>query len=152
MNESIETINQRLIDYFGYFQGTEFPNYRVVWSDDQFEKRFCSHTNSGVELLQPDVRLVPKYSYIRAKYILEKACIVPLGTELIDKISMEVVWTFEDKNGNALPPVWKAIELLIYTINNAIANKSDYPKYKEPLFSPEQVKERIEVMEKDLFG
>jgi len=153
MIESIEVINQRLLDYFGKFEGTDHPNYRLVWSEDQFEKRLCDFTEYGIELSIPEVREIRKYSYIHNKYVLEKACQVPAGNrELTTKVSHEPIWTFEDKFGNALTPTWAAIEILIYTIHSSLHKKKIEKEDEIMLPTKEATEERIRIIENELFG
>ncbi|SRR5712692_198068 len=153
MIESVEIINQRLLDYFGKFEGTDHPNYRLVWSEDQFEKRLCDFTEYGIELSIPEVREVRKYSYIHNKYVLEKACPVPsTNKELTTKLSMEPIWTFEDKFGHALMPTWAAIEILIYTIHSSLHKKKIEKEDELMLPTKEATEERIRIMEQELFG
>jgi len=81
LRETIESINEKLLEEYG----TEFGNaskFRIVFSEDQYEKRWTDRTDDGFELIHPEVRLLPKYKqYIRDKYILER--LVPVGEEAI---------------------------------------------------------------------
>ena len=49
LRESIESINKKLLEEYG----TEFttsPRFRVVFSEDQYEKRLTDFTDEGFEL------------------------------------------------------------------------------------------------------
>ena len=100
LREPIEEINKKLLEEFC----TEFgnaPRFRVVFSEDQFEKRFTDRTDEGFELIHPEVRLLPKYKqWIREKYILERLIPIVGETDLITKVSYEPAWVFQDKQGN----------------------------------------------------
>jgi hypothetical protein len=154
--ESLAVINKRLVDHYGKFEDGR-PNWRVVWSDDQIEKRLVSHTPEGFELITPVVREVPKYWYAQHKYILEKLVPVPQveGNDLTELTSYEPIWTFEDKNGNPLPPIWEAIYLLIQTIHENLAMAGRRAPYKLPEElgnSPEAREDRIRKLQEELFG
>lgn len=131
--ESIESINNQLISLFGIDTVTGDPIWRVVWSEDQYEKRLMDVDDKGNELLQPEVRLVPKYrQWIIEKYVLERLVVIPEVNreELADKkISYEPIFPFRDKNGNALPPRIDVCKIVIDTIYAAMG-KSSLAKYK----------------------
>jgi hypothetical protein len=150
-------LNTRLVTYYG--QSLEgLPNYRVVWSEDQFEKRRMTHTDSGIQLIAPEVREVRKYKqWVQEKYILEKLTIISeMGeTDLVEKLSYEPLFVFEDKNGNALKPVWSAIYFIMENIMHNMESKG-YVKYKDPDGSQEEAienkKARVDGLVADLFG
>lgn len=150
--EPIETINQRLRDHFGA-EWDNRPMWRVVWAEDQFEKRLIN-SYDGVQLLFPEVREVRKYNYITGKYILEHLVEVPgvnkeeLPTTLV---SYECMWVFEDKNHNYLPPLWDAAKFVIDTVNAALGKKS-LAGYAEKGPSAEDDERRISKLQEDLFG
>ena len=154
--ESLEVINKRLTDFYGRFDDGR-PNWRVVWSDDQIEKRKVTHTPEGLELLTPVIKEVPKYSYAQHRYILERLLPVPYGveTDLTTKTSYEPVWTFQDNNGNALPPIWEAIYLLIKTVRENLENAGKNAPYKTPDGmgnTREEITARVEKLQEQLFG
>lgn len=156
--ESINILNERLIRDFGYFEGGVHPLWRIVWSEDQIEKREVWHTAEGFELLSPVVEERPKYrQWIHNKYVLEKAIPIPDGvkTDLIGKFSYEPIWVFEDAKGYPLPPRWDAIILIVENVYRAAA-RSIGAKYKDPEDDPlvgKEVKEqRIKELEAALFG
>ena len=148
--ETIVNLNKRLRDYFGYFDGIQ-PNYRIVWADDQLEKRLVDCTPEGMQLLYPEVREVKKYNYIKERYLLEK--LVPVSElnahELVDELSYECIWNFEDQYGFPLPPKWEAIEFILDTLHKQMGKKAIY---KEPEKTVESEKERIDGLIEDLFG
>lgn len=154
--ESVEVINQRLLDQFGRFEDGR-PNWRVVWSDDQLEKRIVTHTPEGFILPNPEVREVRKYSYIIARYVLEKLVPVPQvdGNDLITKTSYEPIWTFEDSHGNALAPIYDAITLLIKVVSENIYRAGRNVPYKTPEGmgnTAEECKARAEKLYEELYG
>jgi|SRR6266850_6694512 len=158
LTEPIEIINQRLIDYFGIDTISSLPIYRIVWSEDQFEKQLTKFTKDGLELLYPEVREMPKYrQWIQAKYILERLSLVPEinQDQLGAKISYEPLYVFEDKSGNALPPKWEVTQFAIDCVNAAMG-KGTLHKYIDPENTQEahmQAKmERVEKIEEEMFG
>src|SRR5947207_3865565 len=105
--ESLIIINDRLRDKYGRLDN--LPYFRVVWSEDKYEKRWTEYTNDGFRLLQSEVRELPKYrQWIQEKYVLEGLTVVPtlVENELVEPLSYEPIWVFEDGKGNALEPKW----------------------------------------------
>lgn len=153
--ESIETLNERLINIFGKFNGQ--PKFRIVWSEDQYEKRLTKYSKEGLELLQPQMVELPKYKqWIHNKYILEQLVPVPENQlhELTTALSYEPLWVFEDNQGNALPPKWQAIHLLIHNLYAQMDSSS--VKYKDPEATPEgaieEREKRLAAIQEQLFG
>lgn len=158
--EKIETLNKRLVDRYGIATDSSNPIWRVVWSEDQYEKRLTNWTREGFELLMPVVLELPKYKqWIHEKYVLEMLVRIPEGTSkelTVNSISYEPMWVFQDKEGNPLPPKWEAIELIIASVHAAMGHNNAFAKYKDPDSSPEgaiQAKqERIAKIEEALYG
>jgi hypothetical protein len=151
--EKIETVNQRLKDFFGC-PYDEKPLWRLSWSDDQYEMRYGTYEKfspSGVWLGQETGwRLVPKYKqYMPHQWVLERITPVPEGSDITGKLSYEPIWGFRD-----LEPEWDMIKYLIDAINQAI-NRSPYAKYKHPeeeYQTQEAILQRVSALEKNLFG
>ncbi len=157
LTEPIEKINQQLIDLFGIDTITGREIFRVVWSEDQFEKRLTNYSDSGLTLLHPEVRLLPKYrQWIQNKYVLERLCIVPeINQNEIptDKLSYEPIWVFETKSSEALPPTVWACKFVIDCLYAAMGKKSLRKYVDDEAKNPEEHKEkRIKEMEEQLFG
>ncbi len=86
------------------------PLFRVVWSDDQREKRFGRFDDYyGKIYLRTftGLREVPKYPWIRGKWVMEKW--TPVTAEVLRDIPLatggtyEPLYVFEDGNQNPLP-------------------------------------------------
>lgn len=160
MAENIETINQFLRDTFGIDTDDSWPIFRVVWSDDQYENRETKYTDSGIELLTPEVRRLPKYQWVQHAYILERRVLVPDDNlkELAGiKKSYEPLWVFIGGNGLPVPPTCQGCKFIIDAVYAAIGKKS-MAKYKDPLegLTPEEANEvqkaRIDQIELELYG
>lgn len=160
MAEKIETINQFLKDNFGIDTEDSLPIFRVVWSEDQFEKRLTEYTDSGVKLLTPEVRTVPKYSYLKDVYVLERRVLVPEQSqkELAGlKKSYEPLWNFHQEDGTPIPPSIQGCKFIIDTVYAALG-KRDLSKYKDPLdgLTPAEAyelnKQRVDKIQEELFG
>ena len=154
--EEISAINKRLLDHYGKFEDGR-ANLRVVWSDDQFEKRWVTHTSEGFLLVSPMIAEVPKYSYAPHRYILERLIPVPnfMESDLVDKTSYEPVWTFQDNEGNPLPPIWEAIYLLVKQLYSNLDNFGKEARYKTPEGmgnTKEEILMRVEKLQEQLFG
>lgn len=113
-----ELFNRKLKENYGQLEDGK-PYFRLVWSEDAFEKRWMTHTNEGFALLQPEVREVRKYRpHTVDRYVLEGLQEIPpnVETDLVGLVSYEPVWTFQDKNQEYLIPRWDAISLILETI------------------------------------
>jgi len=150
--ETIETLNVRLGEIFGIDTISRMPIFRIVWANDQTEKRLVSEV-AGIQLLCPEVREMKKYGYLKDLYVLERLVLVPDSdqSELAGvKLSYEPLWAYRDPSGNPLPPTWVATEFLINTVHAALG-KTNMAKYVEP--NPEEDKEkRIQAIQEELFG
>lgn len=148
----LEKMNNQLRSKYGYGPDDFTPQWRVVWSEDEREKRWMTHDDHAMELLEEEVRLVPKYQHITDRYILERQVPVMGETDLVVPVSYEPAWTFEDRHGDYLPPRFDACEFIIETIYNQVKMGSTHKKYLDPLQTPEQMNQKIIEMEKILFG
>lgn len=133
------------------------PIFRVVWSEDQYEKRWTNYTDAGIELLEPEVREYPKYKqYIHEKYVLERLVIIDstkINGSPVLNVTYEPLFTFEDTNKNYLPPRYKACKFIIDSLYAALGKQS-LAKYKDEL-ATESVEEReirLSQLQQELFG
>lgn len=151
LRETIEFINENLIKEFGRHSDNR-PNFRVVFSDDQFEKRWTNKTDDGFDLIHPEVRLLPKYrQYIQQRYILERLVPVMGETDLVEKTSYEPAWVFQDRFQNYLPPYFEGCKFVIESLYEKMG-KSGHVKYKDPDVSPEYRQAQIQKVQDELFG
>jgi hypothetical protein len=162
--QTVDDINKQLIDLFGIDTESSNPIWRVVYSDDQYEHRhgtYDDYTPNGLFIRSvTEVRYVPKYKqWIQHKYILERFVIVPdvnVPELPMLKKSYEPIWTFEDKNGNALPPRLDACQFIINTVYAAQYGTHNLKKYHDPEWcqeaSLEEKKKRTDALVEELFG
>jgi hypothetical protein len=151
--EPIEALNQRLIDHFGLDTSTNQPIFRIVWANDQVEKRMMDTLDSGIQLLHPVVREVRKYNYLKDVWVMERLVIVPdfQQKELADvKLSYEPLWVFVDSTGNPLPPIWDAAKVVVDTLYAALGKRPLV--LSDPDLVPEKKEERIIALQQELFG
>lgn len=155
LTETIQSLNTQLVDLFGIDTATGRPIWRIVWSEDQFEKRLVDTTDEGLFLLHPVVKEVPRYrQWIKEKYVLERLVGVPEinRKELLEiKMSYEPLWVFRDVNDNYLPPridVAKFVIDLVY----ATEGKRSMRKYIESPETSEEKDLRIQKLQDELFG
>lgn len=157
ISEKVETINKQLVDEFGRDISTGDAIWRVVWSEDQFEKRFGTYddfTKSGIYIRTvTEVRLVPKYrQWIQKKYVLERLVIVPTGTEeILTKTSYEPIYVFEDNKHNYLPPRFDAAKFVIELIY-AAQGKPIRIEVEDDPNDPQVREKRIMKLQQELFG
>lgn len=150
--ESIQSINENLKREFGSFTDGR-PNFRIVFSEDQYEKRWTNYTSEGFELINPEVRELPKYKqWVHEKYILER--LVPTGpdSDLVEKVSYEPCWVFRDKNDNYLPPRFDMCKFVIEALHSQIEKAGTHVKYKDENISKERREELLNEMQEQLFG
>jgi len=157
--EPVELINSQLVHLFGIDSITGREIWRVVWSEDQFEKRLMYFTDDGFQLITPEVRMVPRYrQWIKERWVLERLTIVPeinLSDLPSEKLSYEPMWVFETQRGDYLPPKLDAAKIVVDSIYAALGKKS-MAKYKDPDSKQEDAianqKQRIDEIAADLFG
>lgn len=155
LTESIDSLNRQLVDLYGIDTITGKAMFRIVWSEDQYEKRLTKYTDEGLELLYPEVRELPKYKqWVKEKYVLERLVLVPevnVGELPTQKMSYEPLWVFHDRNGDYLPPRLDASKLVIDSVYAALG-KSSLAKYKDEEATLEGKAKRILKYEEELFG
>ena len=158
LTEKIDSINRQLIDSFGIDTISGQPIWRVVWSEEQFEKRLGTYddfTSEGIFLRTvTEVREVPKYrQWIKKRYVLERLVIIPdvnLKELPSTKLSYEPIWVFETQRGMYLPPRLDISKFIIDSVYSAMGKKN-FAKEKEDLSIEKKQQEIIE-LQMDLFG
>lgn len=156
--ESLDRINNWLRKEYGIETTSDRPIYRVVWANDQMEKRLMHYTDSGIQLLTPEVREVPKYRQtFRDTYVLERLSYidVPNHEEMtVNTISYEPIWSFVDNKLNPLPPRIDVCKIVIDALHLAIySDRSGFAKYADK--NEDVKKEKAESLAKiqnELFG
>jgi hypothetical protein len=152
LRENIERINEKLVGRYGK-ESDGRPRFRVVFSEDEYEKRLTDFTDEGFELLEPEVRLLPKYKqWINQKYILERLIPIVGETDLVTKTSYEPCWVFQDKYGKYLPPFFDGCVHVIESLLGAINKANTHTRYKDKNVSREEHLAHLKKVEDDLFG
>lgn len=154
--ESLKVLNKRLKSQYSTHSDNR-PIWRIVWSEDQFERRFGTFEDSvdGIFLRRvTEWREVRKYNYIHDKYILEELVIVPeyQQSELGVKLSYEPTYVYMDKNGNPLPPKWEITEFVINMKMTMRGHENKMAKYTDPSIDPENRNKELQKMFDQLFG
>jgi len=164
LTETIETLNEHLVNHFGIDSISGIPIWRIVWSEDQIEKRLGTYddiTPGGLYLRTvTEVREVPKYrQWIQEKYVLERLVVIPEYNENdlpATRVSYEPIWVFEDKKGNYLPPKFEAAKFVIDTIYSVQYSNHSLTKYVDPENTLEKEVEakrkRVDGIIEELFG
>ena len=155
--ESIETLNQRLIEYFGIDTVTGQAMFRIVWSDDQTEKRLMPTLDSGVQLLHPEIREVKKYPYMEHLYVLERLVLVPdVNKEELAglKMSYEPIWAYCYEDRTPVRPYWEATKFIVDTLYAAMGKTSlrKYVESEEESDTPEGRELRCDKIRDEIFG
>lgn len=154
MAESVETLNQRLIDYFGVDTASNNPIWRIVKAGEQTEMRhgtYEDYTTNGLFIRRvTETREVPKYQSHRNCWVLEWLTAIPV-INLVDlpatKVSYEPIWFYyHQKTGEPLPPIWSVTKLVInsHTLGRGAGNP--FAKYKDTS-AEEKEKELAEMMD-----
>ncbi len=152
--ETIEQINYKLERDFGKLY--DRVQWRVVYTQDQFEKRWTNYSDEGFELIHPEVRELPKYRQWKPhKYVLERLVIVPTNSDMVEPFSYEPVKFFEDVNDNPLPPRFEVCKIVIEQIYKqaakAVGAKYKDPELVDPSLSVEAKKARVEQLIAEMF-
>jgi len=155
--ESLARFNEKLMNDFGYFGSTDKPRFRLVWSEDQIDKRLTHYTKDGFELTHPEVVEVKKYAqWIHEKYLIEMLCEIPVGHEelTINKLSYENIWTFEDKKGDYLEPRYDVAKFIIDNLMSVMTSgKTIGAKYAVTNEEERQLRiKEIDKLEEMLYG
>ncbi len=155
LTETVESLNRQLSDLYGIDTVTGKSIFRIVWSEDQFEKRLMDVTDEGLQLLHPEVRLVPKYrQWITEKYVLERLVLVPgiQEKELAGvRQSYEPLWVFETNSHQYLPPKIQVCQIVVDSMYAAMG-RSTLSKYVDDSQNPEKQAERIDKLTEEIFG
>lgn len=157
LTERIDSINRQLRSMFGIDTESRESLFRVVWSEDQFEKRLSKYTAFGIELLSPIVCEMPKYrQWVKEKYVLERLVLIPgiNSEELLEaKKSYEPLWVFRTEKGDYLPPKLEVCKIVIDTLYAALGKKSLAKYVDEEAKNPVEMQEkRINQLQEELFG
>lgn len=114
----VDMVNKALKERYGVDDRLR-PIFRVVFSEDQYEKRFGTFSDWYGKIFVREYRgmeVVKKYPYIRGRWVLEKLMQAMtdevIGLDL-DGHSYEPVYTFEDKNRQELPVQLWAVEAIV---------------------------------------
>lgn len=164
--ESVKIINKKLVDHFSLELSSNQPNWRVVWSNDQFEHRLGTYddyadTEQKIWLRQvTEIRYVPKYrQWIPNKFVLERLLPVPdvNAQDLPDvKLSYEPIYVFEDKDGNPLPPKFEACKFVVECVYGYQYGDKSIQRYADPEATAEKSleakRQRIDKIQEQLFG
>lgn len=154
--ESINTLNDRLIEHYGRDSDTNQPMFRIVWANDEVEKRKVDTLDSGVNLLFPEVREVKKYPYLKNLFVLEQLVVVPdvnVDELPTTKLSYEPLWAFRDENNTYIRPIWEAAKFIVDTVYAALGKKSMAIYVdSEKNTTPEGREQRIGELQAELFG
>ncbi len=152
--ETIEEINYQLGRDYGYLNG--LVQWRVVWTQDQFEKRWTEYTDEGFQLIHPEVRELPKYRQWKPnRYVLERLVIVPAQTDMVEPYSYEPVNFFDDVNEKPIPPRFDICKIIIEQVYKqaakAVGVKYKDPEIVDPKIAPEVRKARVEKLIEEMF-
>ena len=113
----LEEINKKLKEEYGRLNG-DSPNFRIVWSADQYENRFGEYEDYYGHIFirsYRGIRKVPKYQEDPPCYILER--IMPnQSSEIVGVfLTYEPLYLFK-KDGMQLPLEWRVIEMILWTV------------------------------------
>ena len=115
---TLKEINKKLFELYGSF-AKELPNFRIVWSADQFEDRFGEFNDFYGDIFIRSfkgVRRVHKYQEDPPSFVLER--LLPNQSDEIvnSKFTYEPLYFFRTDSGEQLPLEWRAIEFIMWTL------------------------------------
>lgn len=158
-DDEVIRINDLLAREYGINTTDSRPIFRVVWANNEFEKRLMHYTDSGIELLTPEIREVPKYrQWASDRYILERLSYVEKQTKedmemTVHVVSYEPLWSFVDNQLNYLPPKYEVCKLVIDAVLAALHQDGSFgAKYKDNSGDPEEMQKRVAGLQEELFG
>lgn len=124
--ESLTIINKRLETRYGRDVAENLPKFRVVWSEDETEKRHGTYNKispSGLYLgTETGTVEIKKYWYLAPCWVLEKLERIPdrkTHDEVQASYTYEPIMVFLTKDDQLLPLRWRPIELAIQSWLNA---------------------------------
>lgn len=134
MNDTIDHLNKWLLNREGRsLDGHQL--YRLVWSDSCFENRYGTFREFAGDLFIREVtgvRLVPKYNYIRERYIFEKWApgSMTQNSETPDAANGDYipVYVFESSNRKFLEPNKKVLTFLLDFMRGQIRTDREIPQ------------------------
>jgi hypothetical protein len=113
----VKSINKLIREHFGIDGNTGMPRYRISWSDSEREDRYGTFEiwyGSIFLRTEEGVRNVPKYPYIKQRWILEKLFyLTGKNPEIQGKFTFEPLFTFESNAGDPLPVIWDVCKRII---------------------------------------
>jgi hypothetical protein len=153
----IDSINKRLFENFRNLDGR--PIYRIVWSEDQLEKRFGEWSDWYGHILirtYKAVKEIKKYWYLKPPcWVLEKLVFMQshwhlkeLMKELIESQNgtYEPAFTFQNSSKKPLPVDEEIVDNIIYCLQNPTKRTPlDWKKVQEI-----EEKEEIKYFEDEL--
>lgn len=130
------------------------PLYRIIWSDNELEKRIGTFKDyfGGIFIREVrEARLVPKYNYISERWVLERwippeLCYNP---ELPDSQwgSFEPIYVFQDKYGKALPFSERVVHFIINLAEKQTKITPEERKAEYDAKEEKEIQEYIESLE-----
>lgn len=116
MNPEIDRINEQIAKLYGNHPELDLPRFRVVWSDTQIEPRRNTEIWYGSIYMGNEfgIKNVPKYLYIRQRWILEKVFPNNPEGDLVANHTYEPIFTFQDKDDNPLMPNFKVVNFICW--------------------------------------
>ena len=146
-NAIVDDINKQLKDNYG-LNNKGNANFRVVFSDDQRESRRGIYQEYAGKIFLREfigVKEVPKYSWIKGKWILERWAGPELTyhEDIVSALDGDYVciYIFQDIKFNYLPPLWKVAQIVVKASLNPRRNAGAL----EEDLKVEQKKEESEV-------
>lgn len=149
MSATVKEINKRLKIYGSNDYGD--PNFRVVFTDDETERRkgtFTDYHNNIFVRTVSEIREVPKYPWLKARFIIErwasgdKAYHPDLVT--IKNGVYICIYVFQSsKDGSYLPPLWKVTEIIV----DAVLHPARGSEIKSRDIAIEEVTKEKEIVE-----
>lgn len=137
----VREINESLLNLFGRHLTSDRQVFRLVWANDQTERRFGTFNVFAGDLFlreETGVRTVSKYPQYENQYIVEKLHENLHQDVMEGSHSYEPIFTFPI----GLPPKFEAVEKVVRTILGHIAGAPIPKTEKEALYQDNELKKQ----------
>lgn len=107
-----KAINQKLLEAYGKHLSADKANFRVVWSEDQLEKRFGVfnvYYNDMFVREETGIREVAKYEYLDHQWVVERMHPNYHKDVMEGSYVYEPLWAFP----RGLPLKWEAVDYCV---------------------------------------
>lgn len=141
-----QATNDKLLELYGKHILCGLANFRVVWSEDQFEKRFGTFdVYAGDRFIRTEtgIRETQKYSYLDHQWIVERLHPNYHKDVMEGNYIYECLWAFP----KGLPLKWEAVDYCCKMALAMLPNEKNVPRTEAEAIYQDEEKKKQEVKE-----